>query len=83
MELLARFDPRVPVRLLGVGVAGLVSAEASPRTRSGPAQNAGPLELDLGLQRLTDYRVLRTLPVVPNPSFAFRALVRSHSRLPA
>ena len=49
LALLARFDPQVPVRLLGVGVAGLVSDEASPRTSSGPAQGAGPLELDLGL----------------------------------
>ena len=45
-ELLARFDPSDPVRLLGVGVAGLASDDAdagAPRTSSGPAQNAGPL----------------------------------------
>ena len=49
---LARFDPDAPVRLLGVGVAGLASEAASaggPGTSSGPAQGAGPLELDLGL----------------------------------
>jgi DNA polymerase IV len=50
-ELLERFDPQVPVRLLGVGIAGLVSddASAAPGTSGGPAQGAGPLELDLGL----------------------------------
>ena len=51
-ELLERFDPQTPVRLLGVCVAGLASnggASTSPGTSSGPAQGAGPLELDLGL----------------------------------
>ena len=50
-ELLTRFDPSDPVRLLGVGVAGLASTDAAdaPATSGGPAQGAGPLELDLGL----------------------------------
>jgi hypothetical protein len=48
-ELLQRFDPQVPVRLLGVGLAGLVADDEGPETSSGPAQDAGPLELDLGL----------------------------------
>ena len=55
-ELLARFDPADPVRLLGVGVAGLAGDEDcsaadpnAPGTSGGPALGAGPLELDLGL----------------------------------
>jgi DNA polymerase-4 len=49
-ELLDRFDPQVPVRLLGVGIAGLV-ADDEPETSSGPAEDspAGPLTLDLDL----------------------------------
>lgn len=65
-ELLARFDPRVPVRLLGVGVAGLVpdadpdeDAPQGKRGSDGPARDAGPagsaqaapLTLDLGPSR--------------------------------
>ena len=54
-ELLERFDPSDPVRLLGVGLAGLVADE--PEQRDGPAGDApaaegdpaGPLTLDLGL----------------------------------
>jgi DNA polymerase-4 len=54
-ELLERFDPRAPVRLVGVGVAGLVKDE--PREQGGPTHAAsvagedaaGPLSLDLGL----------------------------------
>jgi DNA polymerase-4 len=41
-ELLQRFDPQVPVRLLGVGLAGLVADDEGPGTSSGPAQDAGP-----------------------------------------
>jgi DNA polymerase IV len=50
-QLLERFDPQVPVRLLGVGVAGLAADDAAeaPGTSNGPAPGAGPLELDLGL----------------------------------
>lgn len=54
-ELLERFDPEAPVRLVGVGVAGLVRNE--PEKNSGPARAAPaaggdaaePLSLDLGL----------------------------------
>jgi DNA polymerase-4 len=51
LELLERFDPRQPVRLLGVGVAGLAEDGKEQGTSGGPAQGAGPqeLELDLGL----------------------------------
>jgi DNA polymerase-4 len=53
-ELLERFDPGAPVRLVGVGVAGLVRSDAE--SSSGPARaapaagedTAGPLSLDLG-----------------------------------
>jgi DNA polymerase IV len=56
-ELLDRFDPRAPVRLIGVGVSGLVSAERpaapSAERESGSATPAGggaaePLMLDVG-----------------------------------
>jgi DNA polymerase-4 len=50
LELLERFDPQDPVRLLGVGVAGLTG----PENEDGPADGAskgdapaGPLTLDL------------------------------------
>jgi DNA polymerase-4 len=59
-ELLAHFDPQAPVRLLGVGVAGLVAdadpGEGAPEPSGGPAQDAHlagsaqtePLTLDFG-----------------------------------
>jgi DNA polymerase IV len=54
-ELLTRFDPSAPVRLIGVGMAGLAGDET--REQSGPARGAPaagddaaePLSLDLGL----------------------------------
>jgi DNA polymerase IV len=54
-ELLERFDPDAPVRLVGVGMAGLVRDQ--PENGRGPARAtpaagehaAGPLSLDLGL----------------------------------
>jgi DNA polymerase-4 len=54
-ELLERFDPEAPVRLVGVGVAGLVRDEADPSggpARAAPVAGDGtaePLSLDLGL----------------------------------
>jgi nucleotidyltransferase/DNA polymerase involved in DNA repair len=54
-ELLERFDPEAPVRLVGVGVAALVRDEAENGrgpARAAPAAGenaAGPLSLDLGL----------------------------------
>jgi DNA polymerase IV len=54
-ELLERFDPEAPVRLVGVGVAGLVRDEAENGrgpARAAPAAGedaAGPPSLDLGL----------------------------------
>jgi DNA polymerase IV len=56
-QLFEKFDPQDPVRLIGVGLAGLVSDDEGGRTGSGPAGGgpaneeppAGPLTLDLGL----------------------------------
>lgn len=56
LDLLEAFDPRDPVRLVGVGVAGLShpGADEAPERESGPATAAGegdgaePLELDVG-----------------------------------
>jgi DNA polymerase IV len=41
MELLDRFDPQAPVRLVGVGMAGL---EGEPEKTNGPARDALPEE---------------------------------------
>ena len=78
-ELLERFDPADPVRLIGVGVAGLAAdGEAAPSIAEGD-----PPARSRSCRSLPGYLVARTTPVVPNPSFALVAAVRSHSRLPA
>ena len=92
-ELLERFELDAAVRLIGVGVAGLIGdgegerpsgGEAAPALpRATPPSRSSSISASPEASRDDRYRVVSTVPVEPNPSFALVAAVRSYSRLPA